>query len=68
MKKSEKNSLVEKMARLTTMTEWFQSEEFKLEEATERYRELLVLSKEVEEDLTNLKNEIVRIEADFSKD
>ena len=53
---SEKASLNQKIAELDHKTEWFYSDDFKLEYATERYKEVLKLAKEVEKELTELKN------------
>ena len=39
----------------------------KLEEASEKYKELTALAKEIEKDLAEMKNEIKVIEEDFSK-
>ncbi len=57
----------EKIAKLDAMTEWFYSEDFKLEEASEKYKQAMVLEREIEKDLDELKNEIEIIDKDFSK-
>ncbi|MBR0242619.1 exodeoxyribonuclease VII small subunit [Candidatus Saccharibacteria bacterium] len=62
-----KKSLNEKIAELDKKVEWFYSDEFKLEEAVENYREAAGLAKEIEKDLTELKNEIEVLAEDFSK-
>lgn len=62
-----KKSLNEKIAELDKKVEWFYSDEFKLEEAVENYREAVGLAKEIEKDLTELKNEIEVLAEDFSK-
>ena len=64
---SEKN-LNQKLKDLDKKVEWFYSDDFKLEKAVEKYKEALALSKEIEEDLKNLKNEIEVLSEDFSKD
>ncbi len=58
----------EKIEELNSKVEWFYGDEFKLEEASEKYKEATKLAKEIEEDLKNLKNEIKVIEEDFSKE
>lgn len=63
----EKKSLNEKIADLDSRAEWFYSDDFKLEEATERYKEATELAKEIEKDLTSLKNEIEVLAEDFQK-
>ena len=66
MSKNEK-SLNEKIAELDKKVEWFYSDEFKLENAVENYKEAATLAKEIEKDLTELKNEIEVLAEDFSK-
>ena len=64
---TEKVSLNQKIEKLDAQVEWFYSDDFKLEEATGKYREALKLSKEIEKDLDELKNEITVLAEDFSK-
>ena len=63
----DKMSLNQKIEKLDGQVEWFYSDEFKLENATEKYREAVELAKEIEHDLVELKNEIEVITEDFSK-
>ena len=63
----EKKSLNEKIAELDKKVEWFYSDEFKLEGAVENYKRAAGLAKEIEQDLTELKNEIEVLAEDFSK-
>ena len=63
-----KKKINEKIEELNSRVEWFYGDEFKLEEASEKYKEATKLAKEIEEDLKNLKNEIKVIEEDFSKE
>ncbi|MBQ5812184.1 exodeoxyribonuclease VII small subunit [Candidatus Saccharibacteria bacterium] len=63
---AEKRGLNQKIAELDAKVEWFYSDEFKLEEATERYKEAVKLAKEIEQDLDKLKNEIEVLAEDFS--
>lgn len=63
----EKKTLSEKIKELDERTNWFYSEEFDLEKATEKYREAIELAKEVQKDLDELKNEIEVLKEDFSK-
>ena len=55
------------LSELKTGVEWFYSDDFKLEDASKRYRALTTLVKEIEQDLDNLKNDIKVIDEDFSK-
>ena len=59
--------LNQKIAKLDGEVEWFYSDEFKLEDATSRYKDAVKLAKDIEKDLQNLKNEIEVLSADFSK-
>lgn len=60
-------SISEKIDELKTGVEWFYSDEFKLEGASEKYKALTELAKDIEKDLAELKNDIKVIEEDFSK-
>ncbi len=64
---SEKMSLNQKIEKLDGEVEWFYSDDFKLEDATKKYKEAVVLAKEIEKDLQDLKNEIEVLSEDFSK-
>ena len=63
----EKKSLNEKISDLDAQVEWFYSDDFKLDEAVDKYKEAVKLAKEIENDLTKLKNEIEVLSEDFSK-
>ena len=63
----EKKSLNQKIEELNGAVEWFYSDEFKLEEATEKYRDAVRLAKNIEKELNELKNEIEVLAEDFSK-
>lgn len=65
--KKEKLSLSERVKELDAKVEWFYSDEFRLEEATEKYRQAMQLAKEIEEDLAKLQNEIEVLSEDFGK-
>lgn len=64
---SEKNSLNQKIKDLDDQVEWFYSDDFKLEQAVEKYKSATKLAKEIEKDLNELKNEIEVLNEDFSK-
>ena len=64
---SENKTLNQKIEDLETKVEWFYSDEFDLDRATENYKNAIKLAKEIEEDLTELKNEIEVLSEDFSK-
>ena len=63
----EKPSLNQKIAELDAEVEWFYSDDFKLEEATEKYKDAVKHAKEIEKELDELKNEIEVLTEDFSK-
>ena len=55
-------SISDKIAELKEGVDWFYSDDFKLEDASDKYKALTGLAKEIEKDLDELKNEIkVRI-------
>ena len=60
-------SLNSKIEELDGKVEWFYSDEFKLEEAVDKYKDAVGLAKEIEKDLDGLKNEIEVLAKDFSK-
>ena len=61
-------TISDKISELKTGVEWFYSDDFKLEEASEKYKALTTLAKEIESDLDGLMNEIKVIEEDFSRE
>lgn len=61
-------TISDKISDLKVGVEWFYSDDFKLEEASEKYKSLTALAKDIEKDLDGLKNEIRVIEEDFSKE
>lgn len=63
---AEKN-LNGKIKELDEQIEWFYSDDFKLEEATGKYKKAAELAREIEADLKDLKNEIEVLAEDFSK-
>ncbi|MBR6098069.1 exodeoxyribonuclease VII small subunit [Candidatus Saccharibacteria bacterium] len=60
-------SISDKIAELKEGVDWFYSDDFKLEDASDKYKALTGLAKEIEKDLDELKNEIKVIDEDFSK-
>ena len=63
-----KTTISEKIKKLDAATDWFYSEDFKLDEATEKYKAAMDLAREIEKDLTELKNKIEVLEEDFKKE
>lgn len=65
---NQNKTIQEKTAQLNQLVAWFDSEEFVLEQAVEKFREAEVLAEEIEADLTTLKNEIQVIRQKFDGD
>ena len=58
--KSIQNKTVQdKLSDLSELVAWFQSPEFKLEEALDKYKQSEALAEEIETDLKKLKNDIL---------
>lgn len=65
---SGKNKTIEeKMTELRALVAWFEQDEFKLEQAGEKFAEASKLAKEIEKDLTGLKNDIVVLKQSFEE-
>ena len=61
-----KPSINAKITKLNQDIEWFYSDDFALDQASEKYKQAASLAKEIEGDLDGLKNEIEIISKDFS--
>jgi exonuclease VII small subunit len=66
---SEKNnaSVSEKTAKLSELVAWFDSEDFELEHALDKFKEAEKLAEEIEADLLALKNDIEIVKEKFSE-
>lgn len=58
-------TISEKTAELDALVAWFDSEEFALEAALEKFKQAESLAKEIEKDLDSLKNEISVVKQKF---
>lgn len=58
-------TLSEKTMELTKLIEWFDSDDFSIEEALEKYKEAEHIASEIENDLLSLKNEIKIVKQNF---
>lgn len=65
MSAANNKTVQEKLAELSELVEWFQSEEFSLEEALDKYKSAELLAEEIEKDLSKLKNEITVVKKKF---
>lgn len=66
MKKNDM-TISDKMAKLGELVAWFDSDEFQLEIALEKFAEAEALAQEIEEDLTHLKNDIDVVKKKFDQ-
>jgi exonuclease VII small subunit len=64
---AKKRSIAEKTAELDKLVEWFDSDEFELELALDKFKEAEKLAAEVEKDLMELKNEVNVIKKKFDE-
>ncbi len=64
MSKNDK-TIQEKMNQLSELVAWFESDEFELEVAIEKYKTAEVLADEIGKDLSELKNEITVLKEKF---
>ncbi len=55
-------TLEEKIAKIERETAWFEGDDFVLEKAIEKYKEIITLAAEVEKELTELENTIIDLE------
>lgn len=66
MSNQKNETIAEKLEKLETLLAWFESEEITVEEALKKYEEALQLSKELEEQLQNAKNQVEVIKKKFA--
>lgn len=62
-----KPTITQKIDQLNQAVEWFYSDDFSLENATEKYQAAIALAAEIEKDLKDLKNKITVLDQDFTK-
>lgn len=62
-----KHSIAEKTAKLDELVAWFDSEEFELEKALDKFKEAETLAAEIEHDLMEMKNEVNVIKKKFDE-
>lgn len=65
MAEKKSQTVAENLARLEELLAWFESEEITVEEALSKYEEALELSKELEQQLANAKNQVETIKKKF---
>jgi exodeoxyribonuclease VII small subunit len=65
---SKNKSIQEKTAELTNLVAWFDSSEFTLEAALDKFKQAEKLAAEIEQDLSSLKNEINIVKQRFDSE
>jgi exonuclease VII small subunit len=65
---SKSKSIQEKTTDLTKMVAWFDSDEFSLEEALDKFKLAEKLASDIESDLLSLKNEIQIVKQKFDNE
>lgn len=66
---SEVNKTVnQKLTELSELVAWFQSSDFKLEEAVIKFKQAELLAEEIEKNLTKLKNDIKVVKTKFDSE
>jgi exonuclease VII small subunit len=60
-------SISEKTAKLDELVAWFNSDEFELERALDKFREAELLAADIESDLLALKNTITVVKSKFNE-
>ena len=66
MSQTANKSISNKIATLDQAVEWFYGDDFTLDQAIEKYQSATRLAREIEQDLSELKNQ-VEVLADFTK-
>ncbi len=61
-------SIQEKTAELNELVAWFDSDDFVLEKAPDTFKQAEQLAKEIEQDLSSLKNDIQVIKKSFESE
>jgi exodeoxyribonuclease VII small subunit len=64
---AQKPSIAEKTAKLDKLVMWFDSDEFELEQALDKFKEAEKLAAEIEQDLQALKNEVTIVKKRFDE-
>lgn len=67
MSDTNKLGVAEKIAQLDELVAWFDSDEFELEQAIEKFKAAETLAVDIEKDLNELKNSIEVVKARFDK-
>ena len=64
-KNDNSKTISQKMEELSALVAWFESEEFEIEKAIATYKKAEALAKDIEHDLSTVKNEVTVLKARF---
>ena len=67
MSANSKKTIVQKTATLDELVAWFNSDDFELEKALEKFKQAEALAAEIENDLLSLKNDITIVKEKFDQ-
>jgi exodeoxyribonuclease VII small subunit len=65
---TQSKTIQQKTTELTELVAWFDSEEFTLEQALDKFKEAEALAQAIEQDLTTLRNEIEVVKKSFDSE
>ena len=68
MSKQESSEITEKIAKLNKFVEWFEGDEFSLEQSIEKFNEAKKLADEIQANLNDFKNKITVVQKQFDKE
>jgi exonuclease VII small subunit len=66
--KSDNKTIQDKVTELDKLVEWFQGDDFQLEDAKARLKKAAELAAEIEKDLTSVANEIKEVKKSFQSE
>ena len=64
--KNNATSIADKLTQLNQLVAWFESDDFTIEEALDKFAEAEMLAKTIDEELSVFKNKITVLKKDFS--
>ena len=67
MSKESNKTVEQKMEALRQLAAWFESDEFTLGEASERFKQAAKLAEEIEKDLSELENSVTILKRSFEE-
>ena len=68
MSKSEEKTIQQKIVELDKLVEWFDGDNFELEQASTKLKEAAKLATEIERDLESVANDIEQVKKSFKTD